>query len=211
MSLSFSEREKLVTTLQKTFPCAPKWDEVKNLKKIYPIKTSEVWGMFIGTLVLGALTFGAFAWSYHLSPSNGATLFEFLTFGAGLVLSVFTLTFTGFSLASLFNAYETKKLKNKNVEYKKMVRDYVAQKTSVRKVREILPQLSDNDLKLLYMHPNLNSVFKKPFEEDFKRREALKTVEKINAEFLTPPISVEQNECKPINIASIHAVKSVSL
>lgn len=92
-----------------------------------------------------------------------------------------------------------------------MVRDYVAQKTSVRKVREILPQLSDSDLKLLYMHPNLNSVFKKPFEEDFKRREGLETVEKINTEFLTPPILVEQNECKPINIDSIHTVKSVTL
>lgn len=119
MSLSFSEREKLVATLQKTFPCAPKWAEVKNAKKNYPIKTSEVCGMFIGTLLLGALSFGSFAWSNYVAPSNEVTLFGFLTFAAGLILSVFTLTFTGFSLASLSNAYKIKKLKNKTVGIQK--------------------------------------------------------------------------------------------
>lgn len=215
MSLSFSEREKLVATLQKTFPFAQQWAEVKNSKKIYPIKTIELLRLPLGALMFGSSSFGcgalslaAFTWS---NSENGVTLFGFLMFGVGLALGALTLALTSYSLASLSNAYKTKKLKNKTLEYKKMVRDYVAQKTSVRKVQEILPQLSDNDLKLLQMHPNLNSVFKKPLEKEFKRRKALKTVEKINAEFLTPPVAVEQNECKPINIDSIHTVKSVTL
>lgn len=207
MSLSFSEREKLVATLQKTFPFAQQWAEVKNSKKIFSIKTNKLLRLPIGVSLFGALTFGSFAWSNHFTIG----FFGFLTFALGVALGFATFAFTSYSMISLYNAYEIKKLKNKTVEYKKMVRDYVAQKTSVRKVREMLPQLSDSDLKLLHAHPNLNSVFKKSFEEEVKRREALETVEKINAEFLTPPVAVEQNEDKPINIASIHAVKSVTL
>lgn len=202
MSLSFDEREKLVKTLQKTFPFAQQWAEVKNSKKTFPIKTNELLRLPIGALMFGSSSFGcgalslaAFTWSNHLSSSeSGGTLFGFLMFGVGLALGALTLALTSYSVAYLYNAYEIKKLKNKTVEYKKMVRDYVAQKTSVRKVQEMLPRLSDSDLKLLHMHPNLNSVFKKHFEKEFKRREALETVEKINAEFLLPQVAVE-TEC----------------
>jgi len=76
---------------------------------------------------------------------------------------------------------------------KPAVLDYIAQKKAIHLVSTLVPEISTDDLKLLLQHPNFNPVFKKHFEEEFKRRETLETVEKINSTFLPSEVTVEND------------------
>lgn len=189
MTLPLSEREKLVTMLQRTFPHADQWQQIKKLHKerlrIKPAAIAS--GVMLSAIFLGVKSF---QWYEHFVETvNRAGAFLDAMLGGVCILTVIGIS--GFMLSEMFGNVRLNRIAKRIEQHKYQMRDYVAQTTCIRKVQENLPHLSNNDLKLLYMHPNLNSVFKKPFEEEFKRREALETVEKINAEFLTPQVAVE--------------------
>lgn len=195
MSLSIPEREKLLNTLQKTFPLAAQWAKIKESKNFF-CKTEGDWiAVPMGVLLTGALCVGSFYLADLGSSSESGIihLLSFLSFCFGTLLSIATVILSGFGIASLHHAYKIKKMKNKPNEYRKEMRDYICEKTSLRYVQAMLPNLSDSDLKLLSKHPDLNSVFQKCFEKEADRREKVDTINKINSDFLLPVVAVESD------------------
>lgn len=141
----------------------------------------------------GALSLGLLYLTNKMisTPTVGALLLAFVCVTGGVLSGGVSLLLSGFNVQSLHHTYKMKKMRKRGEQYKEKMRDYVCEKTCVRYVQATLPNLSDSDLKLLSMHPDLNSVFKKYFKEEASRREKQEAVSKIKTEFLSPTIAVE--------------------
>lgn len=190
MSLTNLEREKLVTTLQRTFPLATKWFMIKNERKFYSKNMSGCARISAMAGVGAFLTFICAQLFMHLDASGWIASSVFCgTFV--IFLGLITFLVGGYS-ATDWHHYIKRKWLAKNVEkHKPCMRDYAAQITSVKKVANALPKLSDSELLLLSKHPQLNPVFTPSFNEEFKRREKISVVEQINSEFLTNSVEVQ--------------------
>ena len=198
MPLSTSEREKLLNTLQKTFPLASQWAEIKKDRKFY-CKTKEEWlGLLVVIVLSGSLCIGLLYLTNKMvsTATVVALLLAFVCVTGGVLSGAASLLLSGFNVQSLHHTYKMKKMRKRGQQYKEKMRDYVCEKTCVRYVQATLPNLSDSDLKLLSMHPDLNPVFKKYFKEETSRREKQEAVSKIKTEFLSPVIAVESSLLK---------------
>lgn len=202
MSIQQTPHEKMLSTVLKKFPLADQWARIKYDRSSY-CKTKKDWVVLLVEIISSTVVcVGSWYLMYYFAnaslQSKGAMDFTLLTFSlvAACVSSVMALTFCTMGVLSLYNAFTMKRMKNNPRSYKNRMRDYICEKTSVRYVQAMLPQLPTNDLKLLLQHPNFNPVFKKHFEEEFKRREALEAVDKINSTFLPSEVAVETDETK---------------
>lgn len=189
MTLPLSEREKLVTMLQRTFPHAEQWQQIKKLHKerLRAKPAAIVSGVMLSAIFLGVKSF---QWYEHFVETvNRAGAFLDAMLGGVCVLTVIGIS--GFMLSEMFGNVRLKRISKRIEQHKYQMRDYVAQTTCIRKVEILLPQLTDHDLNLLRIHPNFNPVFEDSFKKEARRRENLKTIEKINTEFLTDDIAVQ--------------------
>lgn len=182
MSLSLYERENLLTILQRDFPLANRWEQIKSNNKEFRVKH---WVEFLVFPVLATATAGAF-WLMVF-------LLDFIniwaTFGA-MVLALGALTgavlsFVGVNhnCSSIKNMFKRKKLKKTN-HHKSWMRDYVAKVAAKRKVEQLLPVLNDEELALLFNLPHLNGTFKPFFEKELNKRQQVKSTQNITDEFL---------------------------
>lgn len=203
MSLSLSEREKLVTMLQETFPLAEEWKENKSYFTSSFKDVRECLGFLC--LVLAGLTVASGLFSLtNLENPYLRVLCGVL--GCAVILP--SLALGGVWLYGLFSTFSKFKTAKKPKNYKDKMRDYVRQTTCIKKVEDLLPQLTDHDLKLLHTHPNFNPVFEDSFKKEAHRRENLQTIEKINTEFLSPVVAVESEKQKEdptqTSLAKVH-------
>jgi len=182
MSLSLIERKKLVSMLEQKFPLAQTWKENKG-GRVFGDK--KEFSIFSGVL-LGAASAAGFL--MHLGNLNNNVLY---VLPAGLLIFAVlagSIVWIEHSLGSI-KRYKI----NKNINnYTEHMRDYVKQNAYTQKVKVLLKDVCEEDLNLLCSNPNLNPVFKECFVEELRRRDDIKTVEKISTEFLSETIPVEQ-------------------
>lgn len=186
MALSLNDRKKLVSMLEQKFPLAQEW---KGNKDEFQSRFKDV-GECMGILCI--VLAGLSASSGLLYLTNLENLYVKILCGVlGCMLMLPSLAFAGLWFYGLFSTFSKFKTAKKPQKYRGKMRDYVRQTTCIRKVEILLPQLTDHDLNLLRIHPNFNPVFEDSFKKEARRRENLKTIEKINTEFLTDDIAVQ--------------------
>lgn len=182
MSLPLSERKKLVSMLQQKFPLAKQWKE--NVSG-YSFSSWKKFALFSGLLFGGVGVASALIRFGILNDNVNYVL-------PGTMLWIVVLpVFMGWA-GGTWNSVKRYKINKKREMYKEQMRDYVRQNTCLRKVKVLLREVSEDDLKLLSANPNLNPLFKECFAQEFQRRDDLQTVEKIHTEFLSETIQVEQ-------------------
>lgn len=182
MSLSNSQREKLLATVQRQFPLAHEWDYAKFDRKKH-LRTFSMYMCATGLMAASAaMSVGVFHVTNYLIGRDvvmgaiGSLVLCFALAGVSLLL--------GLTIGdSLLSTYKMVKYKRSEL-YKKSIRDYSARNASVRKVKEALRCVSDQELGLLSKHPKLNPMFEHCFKDELKRREQIVVVQKINSEFL---------------------------
>lgn len=186
MSLSLSDREKLVTLLQRKFPLANQWGEVKSDFKAC-FKSAAECVCFLGITLAGlAASIGFF----YLT--NGENRYYIVLGGfLGCAFLFPSIVVGGAWCSAVWSTMTRFKISKKPKMYKPKMRDYVSKNNCAKKINAMLPHLSDYDLNLLRSHPNFNTEFDTFFEKEFKRRSELQTIEKINTGFLSPLASVE--------------------
>lgn len=182
MSLSNTQREKLLATVQRQFPLAHEWEHAKFDRKKH-LRTFSMYMCMTGFMAAStALSVGMFHVTNYLMGRDmvmgavGSLVLGFALAGVSLLL--------GLTMGdSLLSTYKMVKYK-KSEMYKKSIRDYSARNASVRKVKDALRCVSDQELDLLSKHPKLNPMFEHCFKDELKRREQIEVVQKINSEFL---------------------------
>lgn len=204
MSLSLIEREKLLNTVQRTFPLAKDWLEIRNTHKGM-CNSKKDYVMLLTAIIFGLapLCVGAMSLMNHLSSSKSFILsvVGFFSLVVSVASGLGLLTAGVWGISSLLNSYKMIRMKKDSQNYKEKIRDYIAEKTCLREVQKMLSKLSNEDLNLLSKHPNLNSVFKPIFQEESTRRENLVTLDKINSDFLSPMLAIEKDAPRPTETA----------
>lgn len=189
MSLSLSERKKLLDMLQRDFTLADKWKYIKNDHHESRIKH---WAEYLALPVCGAITVGAvwlMDWAFGFSSVWG-----FLSSVALGAVALMGISLCGaiamVHCKSIENMFKIKKCKKDN-QHRTWMRDYVALNTAKRKVAQLLPVLSDDELALLFNLPHLNERFKPFFEKEVARRQKVKSTQNITEEFLSSSVKVD--------------------
>lgn len=200
MSLTNLEREKLVTTLQRTFPLQEKWWSIKRNDRLFNKKFWKCAATGAGVCTFAAITYGLIALHQAFNHADGWVLFgSVISLAVGVISSMATAAGVWFSTCEWYY-YCKRKMWAKNIEkYKPCIRDYAAQSVSLKKVANALPKVTDKELLLLSKHPQLNPVFTPCFNKELERREKISVVQQINSEFLSPSVEVEHHShnCTP--------------
>ena len=192
MSIQQTPHEKMLSTVLKKFPLVSKWHNIRSHHRTMTSFDCHILCTF-GLMISAASGFCI------QQMASYPTLFSELSetifiISMGLCFGVVGVTCFYAACEGLWYNFSPRKQKKYLSSNKPAVLDCIAQKKAVRLVTTLIPEIPTNDLKLLLQHPNFNPVFKKHFEEEFKRREALEAVDKINSTFLPSEVVVEADE-----------------
>lgn len=193
MSLSFSERQKLLNMLQRDFSSAKKWARIKinhNEARLH-------WAEFVALPVFMAATVGSIClidwlfgrpgiWAFGGCMALGAVALVGTSVCAALIIHYFK---------SIEDGFKIRKMKKAN-QYKTWMRDYVALRTTKRKIAQMVPALSDEELDLLCNLPHLNEIFKPFFEKEVNKRQKEKSTQNITDQFLGSTVEVNAVDSK---------------
>lgn len=183
--LSSIDRSKLFEAIQRKFPLAKNWRELrekhKNLISAHALSVVGALSLPLPPLAwwLGSLGLGT-----TLSIGTG-----FFALVGGFVCTILFVMGVGFIGIGVLGNWSVSK-EFKQSQTKQSAREYIQQKKTVQYVKQMIPRLSDEELDLLIQYPHILVFYRNLIKEEQEKRKHIRTAEQIKQTFT---VSVDES------------------